>query len=86
MIMNCMPAGEIVLRDEGTNTNWKVEVGAFLLASHPVTCELCSAVCAAGQRAKRARPVRASTAPPGASSRHHWPTLRSTTSPSPRKP
>lgn len=44
MIMNFIPAGEIVLRDEGTNTNWEVEVGAFLLASHPVTCELHSAI------------------------------------------
>lgn len=39
-----IPAGEIVLRDEGTKTNWKVEVGAFLLAPHPVTRELYSAV------------------------------------------
>ncbi|MEV8635059.1 SUMF1/EgtB/PvdO family nonheme iron enzyme [Streptosporangium sp. NPDC051023] len=35
-----IPAGEIVLRDEGTKTNWKVEVGAFLLEPCPVTREL----------------------------------------------
>ncbi|WP_246258209.1 formylglycine-generating enzyme family protein [Amycolatopsis anabasis] len=39
-----VPAGEIVLRDEGTKTNWRVEVGAFQLASHPVTRELYAAV------------------------------------------
>ncbi|MCX4790961.1 MULTISPECIES: formylglycine-generating enzyme family protein [unclassified Streptomyces] len=37
-------AGEIVLRDEGTRTNWKVEVGAFRLAPYPVTHELYRAV------------------------------------------
>jgi hypothetical protein len=37
-------AGEIVLRDEGAKTNWKVEVGAFRLASYPVTRELYRAV------------------------------------------
>ncbi|MER6146209.1 SUMF1/EgtB/PvdO family nonheme iron enzyme [Streptomyces sparsogenes] len=35
-----IPAGEIVLRDEGTRTDWRVEVAAFRLASHPVTHEL----------------------------------------------
>ncbi|MGV9777993.1 formylglycine-generating enzyme family protein [Streptosporangium sp. NPDC003464] len=39
-----IPAGEIVLRDEGTETDWKVEVGAFLLAPCPVTRELYDAV------------------------------------------
>ncbi|GAA1266691.1 hypothetical protein Psi02_08350 [Planotetraspora silvatica] len=39
-----IPAGEIVLRDEGTRTDWKVEVGAFLLAPYPVTRELYRAV------------------------------------------
>jgi formylglycine-generating enzyme required for sulfatase activity len=39
-----IPAGEIVLRDEGTKTNWKVEVGAFRLAPFPVTRELYRAV------------------------------------------
>jgi formylglycine-generating enzyme required for sulfatase activity len=39
-----IPAGEIVLRDEGTKTNWKVEVGSFRLASVPVTRELYDAV------------------------------------------
>lgn len=39
-----IPAGEIVLRDEGTKTNWKVEVGAFGLAPYPVTRELYRAV------------------------------------------
>ncbi len=32
-----IPAGEIVLRDEGTRTEWPVKVEAFLLAPHPVT-------------------------------------------------
>lgn len=35
-----IPAGEIILRNEGTKTNWKVEVEAFRLAPHPVTREL----------------------------------------------
>jgi formylglycine-generating enzyme required for sulfatase activity len=39
-----IPSGEIVLRDEGTKTNWKVEVGAFRLAPYPVTRELYRAV------------------------------------------
>ena len=39
-----IPAGEIVLRDEGTRTNWRVEVGAFRLAPYPVTRELYHAV------------------------------------------
>ncbi|MEV7776432.1 SUMF1/EgtB/PvdO family nonheme iron enzyme [Kitasatospora sp. NPDC086791] len=39
-----VPAGEIVLRDEGTMTDWKNEVGAFELAAHPVTRELYAAV------------------------------------------
>jgi formylglycine-generating enzyme len=39
-----IPAGEIVLRDEGTRTDWKVEVAAFRLAPHPVTRELYRAV------------------------------------------
>lgn len=39
-----IPAGEIVLRDEGTRTEWQVEVGAFLLAPYPVTRELYHAV------------------------------------------
>ncbi|MFC0550802.1 formylglycine-generating enzyme family protein [Planotetraspora thailandica] len=39
-----IPAGEIVLRDEGTKTNWNVEVGAFRLAAYPVTRELYAAV------------------------------------------
>ncbi|MFF2959200.1 formylglycine-generating enzyme family protein [Streptomyces sp. NPDC057963] len=42
--MRHIPAGEIVLRDEGTRTNWKVEVGAFRLAPYPVTRELYRAV------------------------------------------
>lgn len=40
-----IPAGEIVLRDEGTKATWKVEVGAFRLAPYPVTREL---YCAGG--------------------------------------
>lgn len=39
-----IPAGEIVLRDEGTRTDWSVEVPAFLLAPCPVTRELYRAV------------------------------------------
>ncbi|WP_084464123.1 formylglycine-generating enzyme family protein [Microtetraspora fusca] len=39
-----IPAGEIVLRDEGTKTRWTVEVAAFRLAPHPVTRELYRAV------------------------------------------
>ncbi|WP_051717693.1 formylglycine-generating enzyme family protein [Streptomyces megasporus] len=39
-----IPAGRIVLRDEGTRTEWEVEVGAFRLAAHPVTRELYRAV------------------------------------------
>jgi formylglycine-generating enzyme required for sulfatase activity len=35
-----IPAGEIVLRDEGTKTSWTVKVEAFRLAPHPVTHEL----------------------------------------------
>lgn len=39
-----LPAGEIVLRDEGTKTNWKAEVDAFRLAPFPVTRELYATV------------------------------------------
>src|SRR4051812_14200028 len=39
-----IPAGEIVLRDEGTRASWGVEVGAFRLAPYPVTRELWLAV------------------------------------------
>ncbi|MDC0666254.1 SUMF1/EgtB/PvdO family nonheme iron enzyme [Nannocystis sp. ncelm1] len=39
-----IPAGAIVLRDEGTKTNWRVELAAFRLAAVPVTRELYSAV------------------------------------------
>ncbi|MDP9842138.1 formylglycine-generating enzyme family protein [Streptosporangium lutulentum] len=39
-----IPAGAIILRDEGTKTNWKAEVGAFRLAPYPVTRELYHAV------------------------------------------
>lgn len=42
--MRDIPAGEIILRDEGTRTDWKVEVGAFRLAPYPVTRELYQAV------------------------------------------
>ncbi|MFC8079451.1 formylglycine-generating enzyme family protein [Streptomyces sp. NPDC057307] len=37
-------SGSIVLRDEGTKTDWTVEVGAFRLAPCPVTRELYRAV------------------------------------------
>ncbi|WP_040684523.1 formylglycine-generating enzyme family protein [Nocardiopsis halotolerans] len=39
-----IPGGEIVLRDEGTRTEWKVGVGPFRLDSCPVTRELYDAV------------------------------------------
>ncbi|MFI6079846.1 formylglycine-generating enzyme family protein [Streptomyces sp. NPDC051217] len=39
-----IPAGDIVLRDEGTRTQWRAEVGAFRLAPSPVTRELYHAV------------------------------------------
>lgn len=32
-----VPAGTIVLRDEGTRTTWGVDVASFLLDAHPVT-------------------------------------------------
>ncbi len=35
-----VPAGRILLRDEGTQTNWVAEVEEFLLAPYPVTAEL----------------------------------------------
>ncbi|MFD6949525.1 hypothetical protein A6A08_07730 [Nocardiopsis sp. TSRI0078] len=39
-----IPAGRIVLRDEGTRTDWLVGVAAFELAAYPVTRELYRAV------------------------------------------
>ncbi|NED94879.1 formylglycine-generating enzyme family protein [Phytoactinopolyspora alkaliphila] len=39
-----IPAGEIVVRDEGSRTTWRVEVEPFRLASYPVTRELYTAV------------------------------------------
>ena len=39
-----IPAGEIVLRDEGTRTSWPVEVGTFHVAPQAVTRELYQAV------------------------------------------
>ncbi|WP_214410745.1 formylglycine-generating enzyme family protein [Sphaerisporangium fuscum] len=42
--MAAIPAGKILLRDEGTRTNWTAEVRALLLAPHPVTRELYAAV------------------------------------------
>ncbi|MFF9572381.1 formylglycine-generating enzyme family protein [Streptomyces sp. NPDC014685] len=42
--MRSIPAGEILLRDEGTRTEWNVEVGPFRLAAYPVTRELYHAV------------------------------------------
>src|SRR4051794_37515654 len=41
-----VPAGEIVLRDEGTRRNWRVELAASRLARYPVTHRLWSAVTA----------------------------------------
>ncbi|WP_245814035.1 formylglycine-generating enzyme family protein [Rhodococcus marinonascens] len=40
----CVSAGEVVLRDEGTTTDWNVEVADFRLAPHPVTRELYTVV------------------------------------------
>jgi formylglycine-generating enzyme required for sulfatase activity len=42
--MISIPAGESLLRDEGTKASWTVGVGAFRLASYPVTRELYRAV------------------------------------------
>jgi len=42
--MIALPGGEIVLRDEGTKTNWKVALAPFRLAACPVTRELHAAV------------------------------------------
>ncbi|WP_150241311.1 formylglycine-generating enzyme family protein [Nocardiopsis quinghaiensis] len=39
-----IPAGRIVLRDEGTRTDWRVGVAAFRLASRPVSRESYRAV------------------------------------------
>ncbi|TDC68673.1 formylglycine-generating enzyme family protein [Actinomadura sp. GC306] len=39
-----IPAGEIVLRDEGSKRSWTARVGAFRLAGHPVTREFYEAV------------------------------------------
>lgn len=50
-----IPAGEIVLRDEGTRTEWKAEVAAFELAPAPVTRERYAAV-AGGAPASAAGP------------------------------
>src|SRR4051794_32545047 len=38
--MGAIPGGRIVLRDEGTNRSWGVDVPAFRLAACTVTCEL----------------------------------------------
>lgn len=54
-----LPGGQIRLRDEGTMTDWSVEVAAFRLAPHPVTRELYRAVRgeAPEVEAKRRKPV-----------------------------
>lgn len=39
-----VPAGEVILRDEGTRTNWPVELAAYSLAPYPVTRALYLAV------------------------------------------
>lgn len=39
-----VPAGEITLRDEGAQKNWRVEVSAFRLAPHPVTRALFASI------------------------------------------
>jgi formylglycine-generating enzyme required for sulfatase activity len=43
-----VPAGGIVLRDEGSGSSWSVELGAFRLAPCPVTHELYLAVAGGG--------------------------------------
>lgn len=52
-------AGEIVLRDEGSRTNWAVPVAPFLIAAHPVTRALYRAVAgeAPGSQAGPRTPV-----------------------------
>lgn len=54
-----IPAGEITLRDEGSKTDWTVEVAAFRLARHPVTRELYRVVLgeATGSSARPLTPV-----------------------------
>ncbi|WP_131102762.1 formylglycine-generating enzyme family protein [Streptomonospora litoralis] len=42
--MIAVPAGGITLRDEGSRSEWRVEVGAFRMASHPVTTEVYAAL------------------------------------------
>lgn len=64
-----VPAGEIVLRDEGTKTTWPVELAAFSLARYPVTRALHAAVAGqtgvsrAGVSADLAQPVQAPAVP-----------------------
>lgn len=43
--MLAIPAGEIVLRDEGARTTWKVELPPFQLATVPVTRALYQTIC-----------------------------------------
>lgn len=43
--MLAIPAGEIVLRDEGTRTTWKVQLPPFQLAAVPVTRALYQTIC-----------------------------------------
>jgi formylglycine-generating enzyme required for sulfatase activity len=52
-----VPAGRIVLRDEGTRTNWQVDVAGFRLAAQPVTCELYAALRATASAAGPRTPV-----------------------------
>jgi formylglycine-generating enzyme required for sulfatase activity len=40
-----IPAGAIVVRDEGTRTSWRVDLAAFFLAPHPVTRALYGHLC-----------------------------------------
>jgi formylglycine-generating enzyme required for sulfatase activity len=55
--MTAIPAGKILLRDEGSKTTWKVEVGAFLLAPYPVTRELYGTVRGEGPSGSPRTPV-----------------------------
>ena len=58
--MISIPAGDILMRDEGTRTTWPVEVKAFALASFPVTRELYCALRDAAPTSA-ARPLRPMT-------------------------
>ncbi|MGY1603881.1 hypothetical protein [Geodermatophilus sp. SYSU D00815] len=56
-VMVDVPAGTIVLRDEGTRTGRPVEVAPFRLAAHPVTRELHARVLGKGPAPAPRAPV-----------------------------